>query len=675
MQKISISLKDARKKAEDLRREIRDHDRRYFMENAPIISDFKYDLLVRQLKQIEETFPTLITPDSPTHRIGEAPIEGFKTIRHSIPMLSIENAYSHEEVLEFRNRIQKTFPKEKIQYVVEPKIDGLAVLLRYEKGLIVTGATRGDGFTGDDVTSNLKTIRSIPLRLENNHIPSMLEVKGEVYMDRGGFEKFNQERQKKGEPSFANPRNAASGSLKLLDPHMTAQRPLKFFAHGVGAVEGLELNTHFETLQTLQSFGIRVVEHYQRFDTIEKVLDYCDQWEEKKKKLPYDIDGIAIKVDSKKIQNRLGTTSKSPRWVVAYKYHTQGAVTVLKDILIQVGRTGTLTPVAILEPVGLGGTTISRATLHNEDEIKRKDIRIGDHILIEKGGEVIPKVTGVISEKRPKEAKPFRFPSSCPVCGSKVVRDEEEVAIRCENLSCPAQVIRSLLHFASRNAMDIEGLGIALVEQLVDLKMVKNISDLYRLKLENLLNIERMGEKSSQNLLDGIEKSKMRSLHRLIFGLGIRHVGIHAAEILASKYKNMNTLIKASYEDLQGTHGIGPIMAKSIDSFFQVKENLRTIKDLREFGLNMTDTELSSRKKDVLGGKVFVLTGTLESLSRDDAEDLIKKLGGRVSSSVSKKTDYVVAGLDPGSKFEKAKSLGIKILNEDELLGLLKQKG
>jgi DNA ligase (NAD+) len=671
MKKKSISLKDARKKSEALRREIRDHDRRYFTENVPIISDYEYDLLVRELKQIEEAFPELITPDSPTRRIGEMPILGFKTVRHSIPMLSIENAYSHDEVLEFRDRIQKIFPKEQIRYVVEPKIDGLAVLLRYEKGVFVSGATRGDGFSGDDVSSNLKTIRSIPLKLEKDKMPSILEIKGEVYMDREGFEKFNREREKKNEPRFANPRNAASGSLKLLDPRLTAQRPLKFFAHGVGVVEGLELSTHFDTLNALQSLGIRVVEHYQRFDSIQKVLDYCDEWEEKKKKLSYDIDGIVIKVDSIKFQNQLGTTTKSPRWVIAYKYHTKGAVTVLKDIKVQVGRTGTLTPVAILKPVLLGGTTISRATLHNEDEIERKDIRIGDHVMIEKGGEVIPKVTGVILEKRPKGTQLFHFPKSCPICGSKVVRFEEEVAVRCENLSCSAQLKGSLLHFASRNAMDIEGLGYAIVEQLVEQKRLRSPADLYRLKLDDLLSLERMGEKSSQNLLDGIEKSKTRSFNRLIFGLGIRHVGIHAAEILASKYQKMDSLTHASLEDLQKTHGLGPILAKSIFSFFQIKENLKTISDLRDFGVNMADTELALRKKDVLGGKVFVLTGTLENFTRDDAEDLIKKLGGRVSSSVSKKTDYVVAGVDPGSKLDKAKSLGVKILNEKELLSLL----
>ena len=494
-------------------------------------------------------------------------------------------------------------------------------------------------------------------------------------MDLKGFEMFNRERMKNGEPPFANPRNAASGSLKLLDPRLTAQRPLKFFAHGAGVAEGLELVTHFEALQALSAFGIRVVENYQRCDSIQEVMNYCNLWEEKKKKLSYDIDGIVIKVNSIKLQNQLGSTSKSPRWVIAYKYHTQGVTTVLKDIVVQVGRTGTLTPVAILDPVTLGGTTITRATLHNEDEIRRKDIRIGDHVTLEKGGEVIPKVTGVILEKRSKKTKAFQFPSKCPVCGSKVVKDEEEVAIRCENLSCPAQVKRSLLHFASRNATDIEGLGMVLVDQLVNKNIVKSISGLYRLKFDDLMSIERMGEKSSQNLLDGIEKSKNRSLHRLVFGLGIRHVGIHAAEILASKYKKMDALIHASYEDLQGTHGIGPIIAKSILSFFQIKENLKIISDLSSAGVNMMDTELVSRKKDILGGKVFVLTGALEKFTREDAEDMIKKLGGRVSSSVSKKTDYVVAGNDPGSKFGKAKSLGIRILNEDELLNLFQQKG
>lgn len=675
MSKEKITLNKARQKAEDLRQKILAHDRKYYFENRPVISDYEYDMLLRELKDLETLFPKIITADSPTQRIGEKPIEGFKSVKHSIPMLSIENAYSHEEVLEFHERIQKAFPNEKIVYTVEPKIDGLAVLLRYEKGEFKIGSTRGDGFRGDDATLNLKTIRSIPLKLTGKNIPDLLEVKGEVYMDRAGFEKFNQEREKREELPFANPRNAASGSLKLLDPRLSAQRPLNFFAHGLGQFEGVQFQTHSQTLSVLKSYGVCVVGHYQICATLQDVLDTCDAWEEKRKNLPYDIDGMVIKVDSLGLQERLGSTSKSPRWALAYKFHAKSVSTRLKDILIQVGRTGTLTPVAVLEPIQLGGTTISRATLHNEDEIHRKDIRIGDMVFIEKGGEVIPKVTGVSLNHRPKEAKTFSFPAQCPQCNSQVVRDEDEVAVRCENLSCPAQLKRSLEHFASRKAMDIEGLGTALVEQLVNRNLIKNVSDLYHLKLTDLVSLERMGEKSSQNLLEMIEQSKKRSLHRLIFGLGIRHVGIHAAEVLALKYKTLDNLIVAQEEDLTQTYEIGPVMAKSIRSFFQTDENLKVLEKLKSEGLNIKDTELGDREKQAfLVGKTFVLTGTLPTLSRDEAGDLIKKYGGRVNSSVSRNTDYVVAGDEAGSKLEKAKTLGVSVINEKELLKLLQEK-
>ncbi len=674
MEKEKKTLTQARQEALDLRRQITEHDQKYYVESQPVISDYEYDMILRQLKDLETLFPEIITPDSPTQRVGEKPIEGFKSVRHTIPMLSIENAYNHEEILEFHERVQKAIPNEEIAYTLEPKIDGLAILLKYEKGQFTVGSTRGDGFTGDDVTVNLKTLRSIPLKLTGKKIPELLEVKGEVYMDRTGFEKLNQEREKKEELPFANPRNAAAGSLKLLDPRITAQRPLKFFAHGIGEVRGISPQTHIEALSLLSSLGIPVVEHYQLCQTIEAVLTECDQWEEKRKKLNYDIDGMVIKLNSLSLREKLGSTSKNPRWALAYKFHAQSVVTQLKEIQIQVGRTGTLTPVAILEPVALGGSTISRATLHNEDEIKRKDIRVGDTVMIEKGGEVIPKVTGVLLEKRSKDAKPFQFPTQCPQCGSKVIREEDEVAIRCDNLSCPAQLKRSLEHFASRHAMDIEGLGEAMVEQLVNQGLVKSISDLYSLKLSDLIRLDRMGEKSSQNLLDGIEQSKQRSLHRLILGLGIRHVGIHAAEILASKYQNMTELIKATEEDLNTIYEIGSVMAKSVISFFQTKENLKTIERLKDVRVNMKDTELSSRKsKGLFDGKSFVLTGTLPTLSRDEASDLIKKEGGRTSSSVSKNTDYVIAGTEAGSKLDKAKKLGVTIIDEKEFLSLLKR--
>jgi DNA ligase (NAD+) len=668
-------IQKASDEAKKIREEIRGHDRRYYLESAPTITDYEYDMLLRRLKSLEKEFPEIITADSPTQRIGDQPETSFKSVQHRLPMLSIENAYTHEEVLEFHKRIEKVFPKHALQYCVEPKIDGLAVILRYEKGKFVQGATRGNGMTGDDVTANLKTIRSIPLTLEGKNIPVLLEIKGEVYLDHDGFEAMNKERRAKEEPLFANPRNAASGSLKLLDSKLTAQRPLKFFAHGIGVTEGMDFQSHFEALEKIKKLGVRVIPDFQKFDTIQEVLKHCDVWEEKRTKLRFDTDGMVIKVDSIAQQNELGNTSKSPRWALAYKFPAKGVMTVLKDIQVQVGRTGSLTPVAILEPVLVQGSTVSRATLHNEDEIKRKDIRVGDHVMIEKGGDVIPKVVSVVLEKRPKNSRPFEFPSECPECGSRIVRLEEEVAYRCENLSCPAQLKRSLEHFASRNALEIEGLGSALVEQLVDQKFVKNVADLYELKFESLAELERMGKKSSQNLLDEIEKSKKKSLHRLIFGLGIRHVGIHVAEIIAQKYKNMDALINGNFEELEGTLGIGPIIAKSVRSFFEHEENLDTVSRLKEAGMNMKDTELGSRAvENFLEGKSFVLTGTLHSLKRSEAEKRIQDLGGKTTSAVSKSTDYVVAGDDPGSKFDKAQTLGIKILDEKTLLSLLEKK-
>lgn len=667
--------KERQEKAQDLRRQIQEHDRRYFVESNPVISDYEYDMLVRELKKLETAHPEIIAPDSPTQRVGETPISAFKSVHHSVPMLSIENAYSHDEVMEFYQRLRKALPDEVMTYVVEPKIDGLSVVVRYEKGLFVSAATRGNGLMGDDVTANVKTIRSIPLKLEGDEIPNVLEVRGEVYMDRGGFEKLNCAKARNNEPLFANPRNAASGSLKLLDPRLTAERPLRFFAHGVGLVEGWALESHFENLMRLQKLGVRVVEGFIKCRSIEEVLKQCDIWETQRSELSYDIDGIVIKVDAIALQSRLGTTTKSPRWVLAYKFHTEGVSTLLKEITVQVGRTGTLTPVAMLEPVDYMGTTISRATLHNADEIARKDIRVGDTVIIEKGGDVIPKVVEVVREKRPKNSRPFKFPSECPVCKSKVVRDEEEVAIRCENISCPAQLKRSLEHFASRNAMDIEGLGTALIDQLVDRGLVKSVVDLYDLKITDLVDLERMGQKSSENVVREIEGSKARTLHRLIFGLGIRHVGIHAAEILASRYKNMDRLMEVSLEEWVAIHGMGPILGQSVFSFFQTDENTKMIRSLQNHGVNMVDTELGVRKKEAfLEGQSFVLTGTLKQFTRDEAQDLIKQFGGRVSSSVSSKTSFVVVGEDPGSKLDKAKALHIKTLTEDEFAAILRRK-
>ena len=666
------SLKEAKKKIVRLRQAIERHNQKYFLESAPLISDFEFDTRVRELKSLETQYPELKASDSPTERVGEKRSSSFSEIQHKIPMLSIENAYSHEEVLEFEERVKKALSGENIEYVIEPKIDGLAIVLRYEKGLLKTGATRGNGWVGDNVTDNIKTLRTIPLRLKGAQIPSVLEVRGEVFMGRKGFEELNKAREKQGESLFANPRNAASGSLKLLDSKLTRDRPLLFFAHGLGDVEGCLMESHEESLKKLLNWGIPVVENFQKCLSIEEVLKICDLWAKKRKSLGYDIDGMVIKVDSLEQQKRLGSTSKAPRWVIAYKYPGEGVMTQLRDILIQVGRTGTLTPVAVLEPVEIHGSNVSRATLHNEEEIKRKDIRIGDFVIVEKGGEVIPKIVSVVKDKRGPGVREFQFPTQCPECAGPVFRNEAEVALRCENISCPAQLKRALEHFASRNAMDIEGMGSVLVEQLVEKKWVGKLSDIYRLKFDDLMDLERMGEKSVRNLLESIEGSKKNPLHRLLFALGIRHVGRQAAEHLAGEFRQMDALESAGFESFEKLHGIGAVMAQSMTQFFETQANRKMLSELRQWGVNMKeDSGGPSAEKSPLVDKHFVVTGSLENFSRSEIEELIVKMGGQISTHVSQNTDFVVAGRDPGSKLEKAKSLNIKILSEKEFLDLV----
>ena len=656
-------LARARKRAEELRREIAYHDYRYYVLDAPEISDERYDRLMRELQELERKYPELVSPDSPTQRVGGKPREGFVAVRHRTPMLSLANAFGEGELRDFDRRVRSTLPGEEIEYVVELKIDGVAVSLWYENGAFIRGATRGDGETGEDVTPNLRTIPSVPLSLQKP-VP-VLEVRGEVYMTKEAFLRLNEAREEAGEPPFANPRNAAAGSLRQLDPAVTAARKLNIFVYGAGYLEGAALNGHAESLTWLRDLGFPVNRYFQVFPGIEGVVDYCREWQEKRFELPYAIDGLVIKVNSLAQQARLGATMKSPRWAVAYKFPAEEARTVVKDIFLRVGRTGVLTPTALLAPVQLAGTTVTKATLHNEDMIREKDVRIGDTVVVHKAGDVIPEVVSVVKEARTGEEKIFVWPERCPECGSRVVRPAGEAAVRCLNAACPARLREGLIHFASRAAMDIMGLGPAIIGQLLDRGLVRDPADLYGLRFEDLVNLERMGPKSSENLLAAIAKSKENPLHRLLYALGIRHVGERAAKILAGRFGTLERLMRAGYEELVEIPEIGPKMAESVVSFFAEEKNREIIKKLAAFGVNMREGEGAAQQKP-LAGKTFVLTGALQRYTRQQAQDLIESLGGRVSSSVSKKTDYVVVGEDPGSKYEKAVALGVKILREEE---------
>ena len=640
------------------------HNRKYYLENNPEISDYEYDTLLKKLIALEKEYPRYKTADSPTQRVGGAPLKEFKTVKHNFPMLSIDNTYSSEELLDFDRRVTKLLT-EKTEYVVEPKIDGVAVSLIYENGYFIQGVSRGDGYHGDEITANLRTIRNLPLSIP---FSSTMEVRGEVYFKEKEFELLNQRRKKKGESLFVNPRNAAAGSLKLLDPTLVARRPLNLFVYSGYLKKGPE--EHYPVLKLLKELGFPINPHIELFTNIEEVINYCRNFQKKKDKLPYDTDGMVIKVNSLTAQEKLGATTKSPRWLAAYKFPAEQATTRLKDIILQVGRTGVLTPVAILEPVGLAGSTISRATLHNEDEIKRLDVRIGDKVFIEKGGDIIPKVLKVVKEVRTGKETIFKMPEKCPVCGGKVYRDTEEVAVRCENVRCPAQISERIKHFASREAMDIDGLGEVLVNLLVQKKLVEDYGDIYslKLKLTDLITLERMGEKSSRNLLEAIEKSKERPLPNFLFALGIRHIGIHSAEILCEKFSSISELKNSDIETLSSIPEIGPTMAESIFNFFKDKETTIVLEKLDKAGVKAVKSlklKVKSEKK-IFSGKRIVLTGTLENWTRSESAQLIKNLGGHLTSSVSPKTTFVLTGKEPGSKLQKAKTLGIKIIDELE---------
>ncbi len=655
---------------EELRDKIRYHDRKYYLDNDPQISDSKYDSFYKELKDLEAKYPNLIKPDSPTQRVGSSLRDGFNSLSHNVPMLSMDNTYSSDELRDFDTRVKKNLNLDSVEYIVELKIDGVSISIRYENGIFISGLTRGDGSRGDDVSNNIKTIRTVPLNIKTTKgkTPKVLELRGEVYISKRKFLEINRARDKGGENIFANPRNAASGSLKLLDPSEVARRKLDIFLWGVGEYKGLSFNKQSEILSYFKELGFKVNNNYKVIKGIDRVVEYCNSWIDKRGSLEYDIDGMVVKVNSLKDQEKLGRTSKSPRWLIAYKFPAQKIETRLKDIKIQVGRFGTLTPVAIVDAVSVSGSVVKRASLHNQDQIDRLDIRIGDKVLIQKSGEIIPQVVEVLKKKRKGSEKKFKMPKECPVCGGSVKRLEGEVALRCLNSSCPSKLKNSIKLFVSRDAMDIDGLGQSLIEQLVLSGMVKDYGDLYSLKREELSKLQRMGDTSANNIMVSLEKSNSQHLSRLIYALGIRHVGAHTAEVLADIFLSLDKLRAASFEELSNIDQIGSKIAESIVSFFSDSINKNVILKLDKAGLSLINKRV---KTDALKGKKFVITGTLKGFSRKEAEDAVKSNGGRVLSAVSIKTDFLVAGEDSGSKLKKAKELKVKIITEDDFSRIL----
>ena len=664
-------LSETQSRVDALRAQINYHNYRYYVLDDPEIPDAEYDRLMRELESLETKYPELITPYSPTQRVGGAALDEFGEVTHRIPMLSLTNAYTDDEVFAFDQRICEKLGVSTVNYVAEPKLDGLAMSLHYEKGLLVRGATRGDGEHGEDVTQNVRTIQSIPLSLLGDDFPAYLEIRGEVFMSKRGFEKLNSRQRSLEEKEFANPRNAAAGSLRQLDPRITATRPLEFYAYGVGVVEGGRLETqHFGILQQLKRWGCRISPEIQLVSGARGCLDYYRVLGEKRPKLPYDIDGVVYKVNDLDYQRQMGFVAKAPRWAVAHKFPPQEEMTIVEAIDVQVGRTGALTPVARLAPVLVGGVTVTNATLHNEEEVARKDVRVGDTVIVRRAGEVIPEVVRVVESRRLTHLKKFIMPKTCPVCGSDVIKPEGEAVTRCTGgLYCPAQRKEAVRHFASRRAMDIEGLGDKLVDQLVEQGLVKDVGDLFALTVSQLENLERMGEKSAQNVVDALQKSKQTTLARFLFALGIRDVGEATALTLAQHFGNLDAIAQADEEMLMSAPDIGPVVSARIFSFFRQAHNREVIEKLRAAGVQWTN-EIPRAANAPLLGKTFVLTGTLETMSRDEAKARLQRLGAKVSGSVSKKTDYVVAGTEAGSKLDKAQELGVKILNEKEFMSL-----
>ena len=658
-------------KIEKLRAALRDHDYKYYVLSQPSISDFEYDQLMDQLLSLETQHPELITPDSPSQRVGGEPTKEFPTVTHEVPMLSLSNTYSEQELLDFDKRVRDILGRQSYRFIAELKIDGVAISLVYRNGIFVRGATRGDGTQGDDISGNLKTIRSIPLRVENGKgLPKNFEVRGEIYITKKDFAAMNKKQEALGEKTFINARNTASGTLKLQNPKIVAQRRLNMFTYFL-RTNDLQLKSHHDNLQILNKLGFVVNESATVCNSISDVKEFCDLWNTKRASLPYDIDGVVIKVDAIAHQEELGSVAKSPRWAIAYKYPAQQMETTLNAITLQVGRIGTITPVAELEPIFVGGSTVSRATLHNEDFIKELDVRIGDSVFVEKGGDVIPKVAAVNLKKRKNNSSSFKFPLRCPECNSKIFRPEGEAAYYCENFECPAQVRGRIEHFAQRRAMNIEGLGEAIIDLLVNENLIHNIADIYSLKKDQIAALERMGEKSAQNLLDGIEASKHLPFNRVLFGLGIRFVGEGVAKLLSENFSSIGDLKDASQENLEQIDGIGPRIAESIVRFFKDKHSQQLVDRLAKARVQLTSEKKKITGNSAVAGKTFVLTGGLETMSRDEAKEKIESLGGKSVSSVSKKTDYVIVGSDAGSKLQKAIELGVTTISEKEFLDLI----
>jgi DNA ligase (NAD+) len=671
-------MEDAKIELEDLRERIRYHDYRYYVLDDPEISDAEYDRLFKSLLEIEKHNPNLVTPDSPSQRVGAKPQDAFSQVAHGRPMLSLENGFDENDIRDFDSRVRKLLKDiYSCNYVVEPKMDGLAVEIVYENGMLVSASTRGDGYIGENITPNIKTIRAVPQKLITKQgsltVPELLEVRGEAYMEIKAFEELNRTRLDKGLPAFANPRNAAAGSIRQLDPNVTAERPLNFFCYGTGIVNGLSFKTHMELMGSLESCGLRVNKSYiKEFHDIEKVIDYCRQLEAERPNLAYEIDGAVIKVNDLVLQESLGQKSRSPRWALAFKFKPTQATTRIIKIDVQVGRTGALTPVAWLTPVEVGGVTVSRATLHNQEEIEKKDIREKDTVIVQRAGDVIPEVVKVITASRTGDEQVFRMPSSCPVCGTDIIKKKEEVVFRCPNPNCPAQVRERLIHFVSKGAMDIDGLGEKIIGQLIDREIALEPADLYRLKHEDFLKLDKIEQKSADNLMQAIERSKNATLPKFIFALGIRHVGEHVAELLAERFGDIESIMEATREELLSIKEIGPQIAESVISYFSDESNISSLRRMLEAGVSIKTPSL---KGGALEGKSFVITGTLSTMSRTEAKDMIVNNGGRVASAISSSTDYLVSGESPGSKLQKAKELGIPVLDEKEFLDILKQPG
>lgn len=659
---------------EELRKKINQHSYAYYVMDNPTVSDYEYDLLFRRLLELEEKYPQFITAQSPTQRIGAIPSNSFEKITHPTPMLSLGNAFSNNELILFDQRVKNILQIDTVQYVVEHKIDGLAINLIYENGKLVKAATRGDGSIGEDVTANIRTIKAIPLELnvEEVEIPEFLEVRGEVYLPKKEFIRLNKERQANDEALFANCRNAAAGSLRQLDPKETAKRYLSAILYGIGEIKGLNFENHSAVLDFLSKLGFKTNKEYQIFSNINEVMQYCASWSEKKEQLDFDIDGMVIKVNNLKDQKILGYTAKDPRWAIAYKFQPEQGITKIEKIVVNVGRTGAITPLAYLTPVTISGSKISKATLHNEDYIVAKDIRIGDTVIVHKAGEIIPEVVAVKLEERTGTEVKFVMPQICPECQNPVVKEDNEAAYKCVNPNCPAILRENFIHFVSRDAMNIEGLGPSVVSMLLDNNLINDVADLYKLTTEELLNLDRIGAKSAENLISAIEKSKQAGLNRLLFALGIRFVGVKAANILANHFKSMKALTKSSLEDLLAINEIGTKIAQSIIAYFNKQENLMLLDKLSEVGVNMTAKTIERMEQENFQDKIFVLTGNLESFNRKEASLLIEQFGGKVSSAVSKKTDFVVAGKEAGSKLTKAQELGINIISEEEFKNMMK---